>query len=266
MILSDWLLNIWKDAEEPIEYAVGNVFGHPKLSDGSRARTSKIVKTYSLGDGSFVFETKSGHLYEAKKSDMDVARVARTEQILGKYEIFDGKEIEESVRIENKEALKAYESYKNKDEQLKRIALDNMDEDGLYLFIQDLWAPKAFFKKDGIIRELEAGVHTGMFQDSVLVIDSLHKKVDFRYFPKTDMEPYHWSDGLENVYIHNLDDRSFGFLGTHRKIECKPGEATKIFHSEYTGEGLFSPDMVNGKSLIKGMPEVAKSEGNEEVQ
>ena len=83
-----------------------------------------------------------------------------------------------------------------------------------------------------------------------LFIVAEHGQVDFRYFPNVNMQPYHWSDGLESVYIHNIDTYDFMFQGTKEDILCAQGNVTKIEKDNYTGEGLFSPDVVNGKCVL----------------
>ena len=103
------------------------------------------------------------------------------------------------------------------------------------------------YKHEGQVYEIPEKVHVGMFQDSVLITDWEHGNVDFRFFPNYQMEPYHWSDGLEKIHIHNLDTREFYFKGTDGAICMKAGEITVVEKSAYRGEGLFSPDAVNGK-------------------
>lgn len=73
---------------------------------------------------------------------------------------------------------------------------------------------------------------------------------DWRIFLSVfDVKPYHWSDNLEAVHIENVGE-NFMFVGSNGEILCKSGVVTLIKSEEYVGEGLLSPDAVNGKCLL----------------
>jgi hypothetical protein len=66
------------------------------------------------------------------------------------------------------------------------------------------------------------------------------------------IEPYHYSDGLETIYIDNVGTEDFLFRDGETEILCKSGEITTIGNKYFKNEGLFSPDVVTGKGLITG--------------
>ena len=259
MLLLDWYLQTDNFAEGELVFAKGTVFGHHRLRDDSRISTSVIQKIYILSDGSYVLQTKSGSCYNVGKDDIRLEKSDFTIKLMERFEILDGSHIEEKVKAETQKARERQEKRKEVLEELEETAKSNMDEDGLYLCISGMETLKAILKKGNAFREIAPHTHLSYSQDSILITDWNDGDVDFRYFPTGNMEPYHWSDGLENLYIHNIDDKSFDFCGSDRKIECKSGEVTKISHSEYRGEGLFSPDAVNGKSVFTKMSECKDS-------
>lgn len=57
------------------------------------------------------------------------------------------------------------------------------------------------------------------------------------------------TDGLKAVYIENVGE-PFVFKGSCGDIVCKSGEVTVVKEEDFVGEGLFSPDTVNGKCLF----------------
>ncbi len=229
-------------------YAHGTVFGHHRLSDGDSIYTSKIEKIYLRAKGEYVMETHSGSLYHLLAEEMSPKEEKETKEKLATFEFADGTEMMQELA----EAEAVLNEKKKMIDNCEETARMHMDEDGLYLIMEYMHVVKAIFKKGEKYREIFAYVHVGMFQDSVLLTDWEEGEVDFRYFPNSMMEPYHWSDGLANIYIHNVGRRNIVFEGTKRNIECKANEVTKISKCEYRGEGLFSPDAVNGKCLFSG--------------
>lgn len=107
---------------------------------------------------------------------------------------------------------------------------------------------KAYFKSNNKVEMCNVDVHLGMFQDSVLV--SLLGKVDFRYFPKIPCEVYHWSDGLSDVKIKNAGSEDIAFGRLQKRLYIKKGEIRSLDRNLFAMEGLFSPDCVNGKSIL----------------
>lgn len=120
----------------------------------------------------------------------------------------------------------------------------------MYLVMEGMKVIKALFRHENSTYELKAQVHEGLYQDSVLITDWLHGYVDFRYFPRGEMQPYHWSDGLEKIHIYNIGICDFFFKGTKENILCKVNEIVEISKQKYCGEMLLSPDAVNGKCMF----------------
>ena len=139
-----------------------------------------------------------------------------------------------------------------------------MEEEGRLLepgelLLTTCWnrAIRALFRAaGGALVSVRPTVHGGMFQDSVLLTDREGGRVDFRYFPTGSgdrIEPYHISDGLRVIKIHNLGGPTVRFGKAGREVRCPPGEITAIPAAEHEREGLVSPDAVNGKGLYKAI-------------
>ena len=231
-------------------YANGTVFGHYRLQDGEFIHTSVIKKIYRCSEEKYVFETKSGNLYYLYKGDMNLQRMDITEERMKIPEVFAGKEMEQSLTLKTEifeaKCLKLSKIINNP----QAIARENMDEDGLYLIMEHMNVVNAVLRKRECFRELQPSVHVGMFQDSVLIIDRQNAEADFHYFPNHLMVPYYWSDGLANIYIHNIGNCSIIFKGTKENIECKSDKIVKIGKDAYFGEEVFSPEAVNGKCIL----------------
>ena len=86
-----------------------------------------------------------------------------------------------------------------------------------------------------------------MFQDSVLYM--VPDILDFRYFPGRveEGEIYNWSEGLENIIIKNMTNRTIIF----NNQTILTNETILLNKSNYSC-GLISPDVVTGNSLLKG--------------
>lgn len=254
LTLKDWYVKNYFDIGF---YAKGLVFGHHRFEDSTSISTSAVEKVYGLEDGKYVFETHSGSLYQL---DMDDVREDYAEQV---KEILSNTEIVRNDSAILEKVNKANEVFTEKKkwrEDLLNNAIiwceQNIENNELYLVMEGMKVLKAVFKHEGKGYEIEPRVHLGMFQDSVLITDWKYGRVDFRYFPNARLEPYHWSDGLESVYIHNISTYDFSFKGTKEEILCVKGNITKIEKDKYTGEGLFSPDVVNGKCALLRQKEI----------
>lgn len=226
--------------------AKGIVFGHHRLRDGESIHTSEIEKVYAYDENQYVIATHSGSLYLLRADEMNPEKKEQTTKIIETLKVLDG--AEEANQLEA--GIEQLEERRRVIGLFMNTARQNMKDDGLYLIMEHMYVVKAVLKIKDVYRELHVGVHTGMFQDSVLVTDWEEGKVDFRFFPNLMMEPYHWSDGLNCIYIHNVGNRSIVFKGTDQYIECKANEVTKISKEAYRGEGLFSPDAVTGKCVF----------------
>lgn len=84
----------------------------------------------------------------------------------------------------------------------------------------------------------------------IIFISDFKKEVDFRYWDMPGgIQPYHWSDGLNAIKIENVGKNDIIFYAD-TDIVCKVGEITVIKSKQYCGEGLLSPDSVNGDSVF----------------
>lgn len=250
----------FKTTEDGMVYANGIVFGHYRLQDGDFIHTSEIQKIYLCNEDMYVIETWSGSLYQLFKSEMNPENADITNDRMKTLEFLDGEEMEHRLVLANEK----FEAKRKIIDAPQAAAKENMDEDGLYLIMEYMNVAKAVLRRGDIFRELQPHVHVGMFQDSVLITDWKNGEVDFRYFPNYYlMEPYHWSDGLNYIYIHNIGDRSIVFRGISGNIECKANEVTKIEKGNYRGEGLFSPDAVNGKCFFS---DILPGKVNDEIE
>ena len=248
LTLKDWYVKSFFDRGF---YAKGLVFGHHRFEDGTFISTSSVEKVYELEEGKYVFETHSGSLYQLDMADVREDYAEQVKEILSNTEIVKN---DANILEKVNKANDVFAEKKKCREELLNNAIAwseyNIGNNELYLIMEGMKVLKAVFKYEGKGYEIKPRVHVGMFQDSVLVTDWKRGQVDFRYFPNTRLQPYHWSDGLESVHIHNIATYDFIFEGTKEEILCTQGNVTKIEKDKYTGEGLFSPDAVNGKCAL----------------
>lgn len=230
----DWHIDSWGDCL----VAHGICLGHPKLADGTYINTSVVVKA-ELDEGAYKlrFLTKTGNHYEAELGYIDIfpENLEKTRGSFGKMNI--PKECLDGVEVLVRE---------RKEKELKEA--DALTEEGdLLLKVSGNSVISAYFKQEGgKIHPLAAQCHVGMFQDSIL----LRKCgiVDYRYFPYPfGMETYHMSSTIKRLAVWNI--------GTCTAVLDKrgypPGKVEKVeITKDYYQEGLFSPDMVDGKSLM----------------
>lgn len=230
--LTHWYL---KELDEAFSSAWGIVSGHDRLLDGTFIHTSWLRKVeLDESEKQLRLLTYSGNHYYLDWSEINENHIEDTRKVLGQFGVLTDflkfrKELKEQFE---KELMSEINSILKKRELLWIPALN-----------------RAFFKNsEDIVEEAFILIHGGMFQDSVLI---RNREVDFRYFPmsstKIVVEPYHWSNGLEAVLIDNRGEKEIEFVGSKRRIICKAGEITRIESKEYSGEGLLSPDTVDGK-------------------
>ena len=238
--------------------AQGVVEGHKRLEDGTTIHTS-LVEMVLVKEDRLLMETYSGSHYELLFEAINPNCIEQTKQALALVKSPDKAKISDALF---EQCLKCWEI---KEQQRKEIMEKELKPGELYVFTSGVHIQNAYFKKqNGGVASVEVSEHIGMFQDSVLLI--VPGEVDFRFFPKgwnTVMEPYHWSDGLETVIIENIG-KNIEFKGTKHCISCEKGTIVRIDKSEYQGEGLMSPDFVNGKSMMMDMREGLDSEEPEE--
>lgn len=217
----------------------GECYGNPRFHAGYFIHTSPVLNI-EMGEQSLKLFTRSGSCYAATFEDADGHALECTQRVLQTMGIqFD---------VEKCKMLK-----QRKTEAEKRHASGAICPGELYVKMAGGWEVlEAYFKtQKGDLVDISVHRHESFFSDdSILVTDWKNGLCDWRIFPLGDIvEPYHWSDGLCAVNIENIGD-SFVFKGSGRDILCKHGTITRIASKEYVGEGLFSPDAVNGKSIF----------------
>lgn len=222
--------------------AWGFVSGHPKLQDGSHIHTS-VIDNMELDaeNNRLLMYTHSKNTYELRLADMKFEDFENTKDCLQFFNV-------------PAPALSECENLHKKDEEELIAKMDGiLQNNELYLQLNGVFTQSAFYKnKSGKVRRINAGVHVGMHQDSYLITDFQKREVDFRYWNGyMNIQPYHWSDGLEALLIEVTSSKDIEFKGSERTIVCKAGEVTRIESKEYCGEGLLSPDVVNGKSALR---------------
>lgn len=220
--------------------AWGYCFGHPRLADGTFIHTSIIMEAgFDEKSGVFCMRTMSGNQYELELGCIDIQpeMIGKTGECLEKLNIPTGCLDGAEVLVKEKEGKELAEA-------------DGLTEDGdLFLQVAGNNVVKAFFKHGGRLYPLRVQCHVGMFQDSVLLIE--HGIVDYRYFPEPfGMRTYHMSDTIKRLAVGNIGsckaclDGKVYFPGTVEKVTVT---------GDYCQEGLFSPDMVNGKGLMRDL-------------
>ena len=250
--LTQWYLteHLLKDTKEKCYVAHGVVSGHPKLADGDFINTS-IIEEIRLDSSNncLIMLTHSKNEYMLLLADIDFDGFEKTRDYLEEFNV---------PTLSLRKCLKLH--HEAEEDILSKVE-NVLQNNELYLQFYGVFAQKAFFKNDaGEIREIRVTPHIGMFQDSYLITDFERGEVDFRYFDSLNgIEPYHWSDGLKAVKIKNEGASDILFLAD-TSIACLRNKITTIESTSYTGEGLFSPDVVNGKSLLIKMEDIDVSE------
>ena len=239
--LTDWYFSKHnlKGTNKKCYIAHGFVSGHPEIEDGTHIDTSIIeqIKLDKINNRLLMY-THSKNEYELLFADIYLEEFKKIQGYLHKFDIpalslSECKKLQEKSKIEK--IAKADSILKNNE---------------LYLKMVGVFVRKAFFKNnEGKVREIPVKPHIGMFQDSYLITDWEKHEVDFRYFDDIrSIRPYHWSDGLEAIQIENAGSTDLLFFSDDNLL-CKAGEITLIESTQFGREGLFSPDVVNGKCI-----------------
>lgn len=239
--LRNWYLETYADAAR----GHGFCYNNPKFYSGQFITTSYIVKIEVVDDERLLkLFTYSGSCYVLDYADINEMAIESTEKVLEKMGV----------------ALDLQRCVACKENRLKSTEVELMgrlDTDELYVVMAGGYGvAEAYFKsKDNVIVPIHVNVHIGMTQDSVIVADFENGLCDWRIFPNGYyVKPYHWSDNIKAVHICNIGE-DFIFKGSKREIPCESGGVTVIKSEEYGGEGLFSPDAVNGKCAFNPNPE-----------
>lgn len=246
--LKNWYLKSWGEKHV---VAWGSVYDNPRFCQGTFIHTSSIEKVVFEEDKEqLIIITRSQSSYVLSFSEINIDALENTRACISTLNI--PKElIEKCVEYSNK----------RKAEEVAEVSAKLQPKE-LYLIMAGLGIISAYFKKaNGEVVEPHIKYHTGMFQDSVLIVYS--GEIDFRFFPKgifdKEIEPYHWSNGLKQITIHNIGDK-FVFRGSDKKFTCHKDETITVTSDDYTGEGLVSPDCVDDKSAFLTITEEVDSE------
>lgn len=192
-------------------YMHGYVRNHPKdtIPDGMWVNTSRIINIeLELEKNRLLVYTRSKHTYELLFAEICKENIATIQECFRHFKISEQSIKELKRRVEQLEA-----------ELLERVsAVINCQELFIQMGIEG--AKKAFFKDcEGKISEVSITPHTGMFTDSVLIMD---KNVHFSYYDRVySIEPYQWSDNLVAVYIENVSTGNITFEQKSRRILCR---------------------------------------------
>ena len=219
--------------------AVGRVSDHPSLRTDDRIHTSPVAEA-ELVDGALLLTTASDHLYTLLPEWFDPNYRESTAACLEQLGPDAGfADVCVQARTQADQA---------------RLS-ENEQETGpgeLLLEMIGTSARQAIFRTaQGKPVHLKRLIHSGMFQDSILFTDWEGGTVDFRYFSRDGwVEPYHISDGLHTVKIRNLGSGPVLFGCVGKETVCPAGKVTAIPAAEHNREGLFSPDVVNGKNIF----------------
>lgn len=208
-ILKNWYLTTHKD--RAIGY--GNCFGNPKFPEGFYVHTSSICKGENDPEKSELrLFTKSGSCYHLPYAEINDAYSEDTRtasEILG-------------ISLDIGECAKR----RREEEEGRKLRLaDELACRELYVQMTGGdGAFRAYYKTaDGAVIGIPILVHTGMFDDSVLIIDRACG-CDWRFFPLgTGIQCYHWADEPETVWLENLG-ADFVYKGASGDILCKHGE------------------------------------------
>lgn len=220
-------------------FAAGIVFGNPKFFEGESITTSRFKKCEVEGEA-LVVTTHSGSHYEMKFED---SKQPKEEKF---------KELAKALGLSEQVAETCLTRQKEARAKLVERVDSLLKPHELFVQIAGYTALIAFYKdENNKTEEVRIDCHVGMFQDSILIQN--WGQVDFRFFPKEfhRIEPYHWSDGLERIHFENVGENAV-FQGSKETIELPTNSIMVIESTAYRGEGLFSPDCVNGKSAFSG--------------
>lgn len=215
--------------------ACGYVAGHPKLPDGTNIHTSLLVQVEKDERQNLSLITRSGNQYHLAGEDICHKKISMTEKSLKVFGVHDF----------CKGALRL--SAKKQDEK-RREAEKRLSENGLFLEMLGCSCLAAYFKDACGVHPLNVNVHVGTFQDSVLCRKA--GVADFRYFPQGDITPmietYHASNNIKGLLVKNLGRVDIRL----NSMVCKAKTVTRVDKKYFTVEGLLSPDVYDGKSML----------------
>lgn len=229
-----------KGIEDGMYVADGYVSGHPEMNEGTHIHTSVLIEVAEdVQRHCLLLVTHSGNHYCLAGEDISTEQWERTEKNLNVLGVssFGTYAVSEAVR---------------KTEEMMRGLEKRLSENELFLTMLGERCIKAFFKvPGGMIHELDVLVHVGMFQDSILCTRA--GVVDFRYFPHElgthEVETYHVSSNIDKIHLYNMGTADLLF---NKEILCGVQKIVTVKKEHFGGEGLFCPDVYDGKCLFSG--------------
>lgn len=244
--MSNWVVE-WSDGEYNL---CGRADNHPKLGKNVYiAITSKMQSSMLTDEESFVYETRNtiyicplkfmkvnntfdcyadgyvDRLINGCQEDTDINKVIKLQVAIYNGDMSD----EYTIRVLELTKAGKIELIENKQREERRLVDCIIDsENTIYWEVSTISSGDTIaFNIDGVIGVLEAYIHTGMVQDSILYSD-INTGIDFRYFPKGDsITTYAWSDNIDEVHIKNCKHYNIYF-----NKQCIKPEETKIFKRE----------------------------------
>lgn len=218
-------------------FAWGEVFDSPKFASGIFIHTS-FIEYVKVDDENkqLVFHTKSGSDYIAVYEDIIVDDdIMKNLKASWGYLNISPAILDEALALANK-----------KIEFIKETLNKDLENSDLYIEIQGGRLTNLHFKYMDIVHKLNCRVHVGMIEDSYLY--TIPGIVDFRHYEYgfNTVTTYSISDSIKRLVVNNLDDEVLKIDG----IEYPSGKTITCVTEDNHVEGLFSPDMFNGKSAL----------------
>lgn len=141
---------------------------------------------------------------------------------------------------------KAFVLAKEKNKTLVSSLEQNLVNGDLYLQLGAGGIEKVYFKYEEKVQKVSCRVHSGMFTDSYLY--TILGVVDFRHyeFIGNSVDTYHMSDSIKRLVVNNVG--AVPVTIDHKVY--KIGQTVTCVTEENHPEGLFSPDVFNGKGLF----------------
>lgn len=231
--LTDWYLEEWGKS------AVARGFTHnsPKFGDSSFIHTSEIVGVeVDEQKQMIIFHTVSGSKYVAAFADIK----CKAEAVENTRVIFSYMNIPASFLD------KAFVLAKEKNKTLVSSLEQNLVNGDLYLQLGAGGIEKVYFKYEEKVQKVSCRVHSGMSTDSYLY--TILGVVDFRHyeFIGNSVDTYHMSDSIKRLVVNNVG--AVPVTIDHKVY--KIGQTVTCVTEENHPEGLFSPDVFNGKGLF----------------
>lgn len=194
----------------------GNCYGNPNILEGIHIRTSRVEKVEVIWEERTIHvRTHSGSHYVLAFSDIKKSACEKTREVLKSM----GVDLDvDACLVEQKKVEDAEKKY----------VFGVLDAGTLYVRMNGgELLEKAYFKtKAGELLNISVCVHTGMFEDSILVQGC--GVCDWRIFPSPfRVQFYEWSDDINAIYLENIG-KDFVFEGPDGDVLCEYGKVIVI--------------------------------------